>query len=71
MPHILLPLIVLAIRKNSGDNSNQDKRDVSFGKFLKVGVLAMLLALAAELGGAVLMQMLIEQTKDFVSSMRS
>jgi arsenical pump membrane protein len=48
-------LWLLALRK---DSAGGEKLDVSFWKFLKVGAVAMPLALAAALGGAVLMQML-------------
>jgi arsenical pump membrane protein len=46
-------LWLLAVRKDVG----AEKLDVSFWKFLRVGVVAMPLALFAALGGAVLMQM--------------
>jgi arsenical pump membrane protein len=51
-------LWLLALRK---DSAGGEKLDVSFWKFLKVGAVAMPLALAAALGGAVLMQMLAGQ----------
>ena len=54
-------LWLLAIRKDSGEASGEEKLDVSFWKFLKVGAVAMPLALFAALGGAVLMQMLVGQ----------
>jgi arsenical pump membrane protein len=46
-------LWLLAMRKDVG----AEKLDVSFWKFLRIGVIAMPLALFAALGGAVLMQM--------------
>jgi arsenical pump membrane protein len=48
-------LWLLALRKDSGG----EKLDVSFWKFLKVGAVAMPVALFAALGGAILMQMLV------------
>jgi arsenical pump membrane protein len=51
-------LWLLALRK---DSARGEKLDVGFWKFLKVGAVAMPLALAAALGGAVLMQMLAGQ----------
>jgi len=54
-------LWLLAIRKDSGEGSGDEKVDVSFWKFLKVGAVAMPLTLIAALGGAVLMQMLVAQ----------
>ena len=54
-------LWLLAIRKDSDEGSGEEKLDVSFWKFLKVGAVAMPLALLAALGGAVLMQMLVGQ----------
>jgi len=50
-------LWLLALRKDSGG----EKLDVSFWRFLKFGIIAMPTALAAALGGAVLMQMLVGQ----------
>jgi arsenical pump membrane protein len=50
-------LWLLALRKDSGG----EKLDVSFWSFLKVGVVAMPVALIAALGGAILMQMLAGQ----------
>jgi arsenical pump membrane protein len=52
-------LWLLAIRKDSSEGSSEEKLDVSFWKFLKVGAVAMPLALVAALGGAILMQMLV------------
>jgi arsenical pump membrane protein len=52
-------LWLLALRK---DSAGGEKLDVGFWKFLKVGAVAMPLALAAALGGAVLMQMLAGQS---------
>jgi arsenical pump membrane protein len=52
-------LWLLALRKDSGGNAGGEKLDVSFWKFLKVGAVAMPLALVAALGGAILMQMLV------------
>jgi arsenical pump membrane protein len=52
-------LWLLALRKDSGDPAEGEKLDVSFWKFLKVGVIAMPVALLAALGGAVLMKILI------------
>jgi arsenical pump membrane protein len=49
-------LWLLALRKDSGEGSGDDKLDVSFWKFLKVGAIAMPVALFASLGGAILMQ---------------
>jgi len=54
-------LWLLALRKDSGDGTCGEKLDVSFWKFLKVGAVAMPLALFAALGGAILMQMFIGQ----------
>lgn len=51
-------LWLLALRNDSGSNSSGKALDVSFGKFLKVGAVAMPLSLLAALGGAILMQML-------------
>jgi arsenical pump membrane protein len=50
-------LWLLALRKDTGE----EKLDVSFWKFLKVGAVAMPAALFAALGGAILMQMLVGQ----------
>jgi arsenical pump membrane protein len=52
-------LWLLALRKDSSSESGGEKLDVSFWKFLKVGAVAMPLALFAALGGAMLMQLLI------------
>jgi arsenical pump membrane protein len=54
-------LWLLALRKDSGDGTGGQNLDVSFWKFLKVGAIAMPVALFAALGGAVLMQMLVGQ----------
>jgi arsenical pump membrane protein len=48
-------LWLLALRKDSSRDAAGEKLDVSFWKFLKVGVVAMPVALLAALGGAVLM----------------
>ena len=48
-------LWLLALRKNEGE----ERLDVSFWKFLKVGAVAMPLALFAALGGAIVMNMLV------------
>jgi arsenical pump membrane protein len=52
-------LWLLAIHKDSREGSSGEKLDVSFWKFLKVGVVAMPIALFAALSGAILMQMLV------------
>jgi arsenical pump membrane protein len=52
-------LWLLALRKDSGGETGGEKLDVSFWKFLRVGSVAMPLALFAALGGAILMQMLV------------
>jgi arsenical pump membrane protein len=54
-------LWLLALRKDSGDGKGGEKLDVSFWKFLKVGAVAMPVALFAALGGAMLMQMVAGQ----------
>ncbi len=54
-------LWLLALRKDSGDGTSGEKLDVSFWKFLKVGAVAMPLALFAALGAAILMEMLAGQ----------
>jgi arsenical pump membrane protein len=54
-------LWLLALRKDSGGGSGGEKLDVSFWKFLKVGAVAMPVALFAALGGAILMQLLVGQ----------
>ena len=54
-------LWLLALRKDSGQETGGEKLDVSFWKFLRVGVVAMPVALFAALGGAILMQMLVGQ----------
>jgi len=52
-------LWLLALRKGAVEGTEEDKLDVSFWKFLKVGAIAMPVALFAALGGAILMQMLV------------
>ncbi len=52
-------LWLLALRKDSGGDAGEEKLDVSFWKFLKVGAIAMPVALFAALGGAMLMNMLV------------
>jgi arsenical pump membrane protein len=52
-------LWLLALRKDSAGHTGGEKLDVSFWKFLKIGVVAMPLALLAALGGAILMQLTI------------
>jgi arsenical pump membrane protein len=54
-------LWLLALRKDSAASTGGEKLDVSFWKFLKIGGVAMPLALFAALGGAVLMRMLMGQ----------
>jgi arsenical pump membrane protein len=54
-------LWLLALRKDSGVGGAGDKLDVSFWKFLKVGAVAMPVALFAALGGAILTDMLVRQ----------
>ena len=54
-------LWLLALRKDSAEGTGGGKLDVSFWKFLKVGVVAMPVALFVALGGAILMQMLVGQ----------
>jgi len=54
-------LWLLALREDSGVGSGGEKLDVSFWKFLKVGAVAMPVALFAALGGAILMQLLVVQ----------
>jgi arsenical pump membrane protein len=54
-------LWLLALRRDSGGGSGGEKLDVSFWKFLKVGAVAMPVALFAALGGAILMQLLVGQ----------
>jgi arsenical pump membrane protein len=51
-------LWLLALHKDSGYPAQGEKLDVSFWKFLKVGAVAMPVALLAALGGAVLMKVL-------------
>jgi arsenical pump membrane protein len=52
-------LWLLALRKDSGEEADEEKLDVSFWKFLKVGAIAMPVALFAALGGAILMNVLV------------
>ena len=52
-------LWLLALRKDSGGDEGGEKIDVSFWKFLKVGAVAMPLALFAALAGTILMNMLV------------
>jgi arsenical pump membrane protein len=54
-------LWLLALRKDSGGDTEGENLDVSFWKFLKIGAVAMPVALFAALGGAILMQMLVGQ----------
>jgi arsenical pump membrane protein len=54
-------LWLLALRKESGGDPGGEKLEVSFWKFLKVGAVAMPLALLAAIGGAILMQMVVGQ----------
>jgi arsenical pump membrane protein len=54
-------LWLLALRKDSGGDTDGEELDVSFWKFLKVGAIAMPVALFAALGGAILMQLLVGQ----------
>jgi arsenical pump membrane protein len=54
-------LWLLALRKDSGEGTGVEKLDVSFWKFLRVGAVAMPLALIATLGGAILMKMVVGQ----------
>jgi arsenical pump membrane protein len=54
-------LWLLALRMDSGDGASGEKLDVNFWKFLKIGAVAMPLALFAALSGAILMQMLVGQ----------
>jgi arsenical pump membrane protein len=54
-------LWLLALRKDSGEGAGEEKLDVSFWKFLKVGAVAMPVALFAALSGAILMNMLVEK----------
>jgi arsenical pump membrane protein len=54
-------LWLLALRKDSGEQAGGERLDVSFWKFLKVGAVAMPVALFAALGGAILMSMLLGQ----------
>jgi arsenical pump membrane protein len=52
-------LWLLALRKDSGRDEGGEHLDLSFWKFLKVGAVAMPVALVAALGGAILMNMLV------------
>lgn len=54
-------LWLLALRKDSVGDTGGEKLDVSFWKFLKVGAVAMPVALFAALGGAILMNMLLRR----------
>lgn len=54
-------LWLLALRKDSNDDAGGEKLNVGFWDFLKVGAIAMPVALLAALCGAVLMQLLIGQ----------
>jgi len=54
-------LWLLALRKDSDGHAGGEKLGVSFWKFLKVGMVAMPVALFAALGGAILMNMLVGQ----------
>jgi len=54
-------LWLLALRKDSGGGTGDEKLDVSFWKFLSVGAVTMPVALFAALGGAILMQMFVGQ----------
>jgi arsenical pump membrane protein len=54
-------LWLLALRKDAGGGDGGEKLDVSFWKFLKIGAVAMPVALFAALGGAILMHFLIGQ----------
>jgi arsenical pump membrane protein len=54
-------LWLLALRKDSGGDAGGEKLDVSFWKFLRVGAVAMPVALFAALGGAILMNLLVGQ----------
>ena len=54
-------LWLLALRKDSGEQAGGEKLDVSFWKFLKVGAVAMPVALLAALGAAILMNTLVGQ----------
>ncbi len=51
-------LWLLALRKNSGKDAGGEKLDVSFWRFLRVGAVAMPIAMLAALGGAIGMQLL-------------
>ena len=54
-------LWLLALRKDPGEQAGGERLEVSFWKFLKVGAVAMPVALFAALGGAILMSMLLGQ----------
>lgn len=54
-------LWLLALRKDARSDANgRENLDISFWKFLKVGAIAMPVALLAALGGAILMQILLK-----------
>ena len=55
-------LWLLELRKDSAGNSGEGKLHVSFWTFLKVGAIAMPIALLAALGGAILMAHLTGRT---------
>jgi arsenical pump membrane protein len=52
-------LWLLALRKDPKEGAGGEKLDVSFWKFLKIGAVAMPVALFAALGGAILMRLLV------------
>jgi arsenical pump membrane protein len=52
-------LWLLALRKDPNEGAGGEKLDVSFWKFLKIGAVAMPVALFAALGGAILMRLLV------------
>jgi len=52
-------LWLLALRKDSAGDEGGEKLDVSFWKFLKVGAVAMPVALFGALGGAILMNIMV------------
>jgi arsenical pump membrane protein len=54
-------LWLLALRKDPGGDSGEEKLSVSFWNFLKVGAVAMPVALVAALGGAILMNIVVGQ----------
>jgi arsenical pump membrane protein len=51
-------LWLLALRKDAGGGNDGERLDVDFWKFLKLGAIAMPMALLAALSGAILMQRL-------------